>query len=54
MKFTAFEKEIFLDQKNFFHELITKNYAADPEKRIRTKSILKPFELTSPFRQRGN
>ena len=33
---------------------ITKNYAADPEIRFATKSILHPFGLTRPFRQRGS
>ena len=33
---------------------ITKTYAAYPEKGFSTKSILKPFELTNPFRQCGS
>ena len=33
--------------------IITKNYAADPEIRYLAKSILQPFGLTGPFRQRG-
>ena len=34
--------------------IITKNYAADPEIRFSTKSILRPFGPTSPFGQRGS
>ena len=34
--------------------LITKNYAADPEIKLRTKTIWKPFGLTIVFRQRGS
>ena len=30
---------------------ITKNHAADSEKGFPTKSILKPYELTEPYRQ---
>ena len=30
----------------------TKNHAADPEKGFPTKSILRPYELPSPCRQR--
>ena len=34
--------------------VITKNHAADPEIEFRTKTIWKPFGLTSLFRQRGS
>ena len=34
--------------------IIRKKYAPDPEKVFPTESILKPFSLTSPIRQRGS
>ena len=34
--------------------IITKSNAVDQEKEFPTKSVLQPFGLTSPFRQRGS
>ena len=62
-KIRGFENKIILESKNFILEIliskmgikmnlriIRKNYAADPEKGFLVKSILRPFELSSPFR----
>ena len=60
---SGFEKKVILAAKNFILEIliskmgikmnlriITKNYAADPEKGFLVKSIFRPFGHSSPFR----
>ena len=62
---SAFDNEIIFVSKKIFlrilivkmseemnFKIITKNHAADPEKGFLTKSVLKPYGITRPRRQR--
>ena len=64
---SALTMELFSCLKNFFLKIliakmseemnlriITKNHAADPEIGFLTKSILKPYGIPRPRRQRGS